>query len=612
HCAPQVFYFRPQNKWYLIYQSAPPSYSTTDDIEKPATWTPPKFFFTGTPASVVQGWIDFWIICDDTHAYLFFSDDNGRYYRSSTTLEDFPNGFSDPVVIMQDPNRFNLFEGSCVYRLKGLNEYLCFIECLGPTGHRFFRAFTSGRLDGDWTPLAQANSWDTPFAGVNNVTAADGSTLWTADISHGEMLRDTNDETMTIDPNNLHFLYQGADRNATSSDYSQIPYRLALLQEIRATQSPDTPPSQVIGVTAPANVSVTRGDSATFSVSATGAGPFTWQWQRNGLDLPGATSASLALANVTAADAGYYTAAVSDGVETATSAPAALGVSISGKVADGATEFTPDIRHPNGNIYDQVLLTGDTASVTADPGQAVRISYIDSNDDIVQVELAGAGTLSLHLYNASGPAQPVNYHQPDVTYMKGNAGIVVTGADESTNLSIFTVGRATAFDPTGAYNFLATPGATNDPARNGSPLFTGHADTDYDGFADVADVAIASADGRFGGLRAANARFSATAGFTGVYAPGIQFQGPVYVHDIAAFDTASPVLLFSSATDVRVTGGSLYQDNARPVVIDSTQLVNFTDGTSSAGTLFKAQSNLAHFERLGLDITGLVVRTGVN
>lgn len=231
HCAPQVFFFRPQNKWYLIYQSQDPTYSTTDDIENPASWTAPKHFFASTPPTVVQSWIDYWIICDDTNAYLFFSDDHGRYYRTSTKLTDFPNGFSDPVVIMQDSNAFNLFEGSCVYRLKGQNQYLCFIECLGgPSGRRYFRAFTSDRLDGDWTPLPQANSWDTPFAGANNVRAADGGTPWSADISHGELIRDGYDETMTVDPANLSFLYQGMNRNVSESNYSQQPYRLALLQ----------------------------------------------------------------------------------------------------------------------------------------------------------------------------------------------------------------------------------------------------------------------------------------------------------------------------------------------------------------------------------------------
>jgi hypothetical protein len=55
---------------------------------------------------------------------------------------------------------------------------------------------------------------------------------WTRDISHGEMLRDGNDETLTIDPRHLTFLYQGLDQSTpTDMEYSQWPYKLALLHQ---------------------------------------------------------------------------------------------------------------------------------------------------------------------------------------------------------------------------------------------------------------------------------------------------------------------------------------------------------------------------------------------
>jgi len=64
HCAPQVFYFTPHKKWYLIYQSQPPQYSTADDLSKPETWTKPENFFDTKPASAPRLWIDYWMICD--------------------------------------------------------------------------------------------------------------------------------------------------------------------------------------------------------------------------------------------------------------------------------------------------------------------------------------------------------------------------------------------------------------------------------------------------------------------------------------------------------------------------------------------------------------------
>lgn len=230
NCAPQVFYFRPQKTWYLIFQSPQPRYSTSDDITDPMSWSAPRDFFDGTPRSVVEGWLDYWIICDDQHAYLFFPDDHGRFYRSRTRLENFPGGFDEPVIILQEPDHRDLFEGSCVYRIEGADRYLLLVECIGKSGPRYYRAFTADKLDGEWIPVPGADTEAAPFAGNANVSTPDGSELWADGISHGELLRTGHDETMTIDPHHLRFLYQGLPRGTQEPDYVRLPYRLALLQ----------------------------------------------------------------------------------------------------------------------------------------------------------------------------------------------------------------------------------------------------------------------------------------------------------------------------------------------------------------------------------------------
>lgn len=228
HCAPQVFYFRPHKKWYLIFQSQQPQYTVADDLSKPDTWPKPVDFFATKPASAPRLWIDYWVICDATHAYLYFTGDNGRLYRSRTKLEDFPRGMSEPEICIEG-QRNDVFEGSMTYRIKGTNKFLTLVEAIGPGGARYYRAWTADSLDGQWTPVTEHDTFAQPFAGPNNVAFEAGVAAWTRDISHGELLRDGYDETLTIDLNNLQLLYQGRDP-ASGGRYELLPYQLSLLK----------------------------------------------------------------------------------------------------------------------------------------------------------------------------------------------------------------------------------------------------------------------------------------------------------------------------------------------------------------------------------------------
>jgi glucose/arabinose dehydrogenase len=78
----------------------------------------------------------------------------------------------------------------------------------------------------------------------------------------------------------------------------------------------------------PANVKVSVGDPASFSVDANGEGPLSYQWQREGVDIPGATSARYTLASATLADDGArFRVVVSNANGSVTSAAATLTVS---------------------------------------------------------------------------------------------------------------------------------------------------------------------------------------------------------------------------------------------------------------------------------------------
>jgi hypothetical protein len=69
---------------------------------------------------------------------------------------------------------------------------------------------------------------------------------------------------------------------------------------------------------------VNRGESATFTVSATGTLPFSYQWKKDGAAINGATSASLTVPNAQGAQAGLYSVTVSNGFGSAASFAANL------------------------------------------------------------------------------------------------------------------------------------------------------------------------------------------------------------------------------------------------------------------------------------------------
>jgi glycosyl hydrolase family 62 len=232
YCAPQVFFFTPHKRWYLIYQLADekrtpsfgPAYSTTETLSDPHSWSQPKPLLENAPEE--PKWLDFWVICDTRKAHLFYTSLDGRMWRCETKQSDFPGGWSKPRLALQA----DIFEASHTYKVKGTEQYLTIVEAQGG-GRRYYKAYVADQLEGPWEGLA--TTLDKPFAAFSNVRQ---DSPWTDNISisHGELVRAGANELMEVDPANIRLVFQGAsDAEYRGTPYGKIPWRLGILDLLR-------------------------------------------------------------------------------------------------------------------------------------------------------------------------------------------------------------------------------------------------------------------------------------------------------------------------------------------------------------------------------------------
>jgi hypothetical protein len=87
-----------------------------------------------------------------------------------------------------------------------------------------------------------------------------------------------------------------------------------------------TAPSAPVISIPPASQTVWEGANVSFNVSATGTAPLTYRWRFGGLEIPGATNATLHLNSVSLADSGGYDVVVSNSFGSVTSGMAVLTV----------------------------------------------------------------------------------------------------------------------------------------------------------------------------------------------------------------------------------------------------------------------------------------------
>lgn len=217
--APQVFFFRPQKKWYLVFQTDDKNYqaafSTNEDIGQPDAWSPPRLLVEETGAAK---WIDFWVICDESTAYLFYTQNHKAVWTMTTPIERFPEGFANPREVFSP-----VHESVHVYRVEGRNEYHMLYETRNQDDSRRFGLARSTSLSGPWQQVTER------FAEGDQLTFSDPGAHWTDEVSHGEILRTGFDQRLEYAPDHTRILIQGLPRAQHTGAYPSLPWVLGTI-----------------------------------------------------------------------------------------------------------------------------------------------------------------------------------------------------------------------------------------------------------------------------------------------------------------------------------------------------------------------------------------------
>jgi hypothetical protein len=190
----------------------------------------------------------------------------------------------------------------------------------------------------------------------------------------------------------------------------------------------------------PASQTVTAGQTATFTMSATGTAPMSYQWRKNGANITGATSTSYTTPATTTADSGStFSVMVTNSAGSATSNNAILNVN--------AAAVAPSITTQPAN---QTVTAGQTATFTVSATGTAPMSY--------QWRKNGASITGATSSSYSTPATTMTDSGSTLSVVISNSAGSV-----SSNNATLTVNQAAAVAPsitTQPGNQIVTAGQT--------------------------------------------------------------------------------------------------------------------------------------------------------
>jgi Immunoglobulin domain len=316
----------------------------------------------------------------------------------------------------------------------------------------------------------------------------------------------------------------------------------------------NSPPSITIQ---PANQTVIAGQAATFSVTASGAAPLSYQWQNDGLPVSGAISSTYVIATTTTSESGSrFTVVVSNGAGSTTSATATVTV-------DGPT----------------VTITPSSATLVAGSTQQFAAHVTGALETAVTWTVNGSGCTGRSCGTISSNGlyvAPTSVPSPDLVTVKATSVADPTKSASASLTIIAAVSVMLSINPTNA----SVP-------TNGTQLFT----------ANVSGTSNTAVSWRLSGAGCSGSGCGSlsTGGSSAVYSAPIVAPSPATVSVVAtsiadatksasAVVTIVPAIVVSvTPTDASVAAGSTQQFTSSVVGTSNSAVTWTITGTGCKG-----------------------------
>jgi len=224
-------------------------------------------------------------------------------------------------------------------------------------------------------------------------------------------------------------------------------------------------------MTQPVNQTVTAGQTATFSVVAGGTAPLTYQWQKNGANIAGATASSYTTPATATTDSGStFDVAVTNTVGTVTSSAATLTVNPAPapaiQVSSTAITFASEV---DGTTTSQGLIVTNTGNAT--------LTITQVNETGAAFSVSGF-TLPINVNSGQQATITVAFKPTAVGAASGNISIVSNAPTSPTGVTLSGTGIAATLtlgiNPT-ALAFGNVTTGTSSASKNVTVTNTGNA-----------------------------------------------------------------------------------------------------------------------------------------